>query len=109
MASQMTVHDGVRSIAETQPHAFIVHLSLYHVVRKAVHQAKLPKELRVILLNAHTTKAELLASIDKGDVQHVRDVIAPGQVTLPLANAQVQLDDTVLLSLTSYVLHIHNH
>ncbi|KAJ3359324.1 hypothetical protein GGF32_009447 [Allomyces javanicus] len=49
MASQITAQEGARLIAETQPHAIVVHSSLYEIVREAVHLAKLPQEPRVIL------------------------------------------------------------
>ncbi|KAJ3372267.1 hypothetical protein GGF31_002125 [Allomyces arbusculus] len=95
---QTTVQGTAHWLLETQPHAMIVHSSLYQTARGVIDLAKLTHEPRVILLDSPTTPQ--LAAITN-NVLLMHDLMVPGQVELPSTIAQVQLDETVYLMFTS--------
>ncbi|KAJ3361038.1 hypothetical protein GGF32_007845 [Allomyces javanicus] len=95
VVSQFTAHEGARLMSEVQPHAVIVHSSLYQVVRESLEQAKLAP--RMLMLDAAIPESPP----SKADVQRMHDIFVPGQAELPSSEAQRQTDSTAFMLFTS--------
>ncbi|KNE63617.1 hypothetical protein AMAG_08719 [Allomyces macrogynus ATCC 38327] len=90
MVPYLTVDLGAHLIAETTPHAVIVHSSLYELVREALELANLTSRPPIVMLDKPS----------KG-IKCMTDLIIPGKAMMPSTEAQVGLDDTAFITFTS--------
>ncbi|KAJ3374984.1 hypothetical protein GGF31_005706 [Allomyces arbusculus] len=95
VVSQLTAHEGALLMSEVQPHAVIVHSSLYQVVRESLDQADLAP--RVLLLDAAVPESPAC----KAGVQRMHDILVPGQAELPSSESQRHSDSTAFMLFTS--------
>ncbi|KAJ3360151.1 hypothetical protein GGF32_008616 [Allomyces javanicus] len=96
MVPEFMPNDGPRLMADTQPHAVIVHSSLYESARKALDLSGLKPQPHVILLDSAP-----VPGLTAKDVPRVDDLIVPGMVKPPMTGFQAQLDDTAIMTFTS--------
>ncbi|KAJ3364313.1 hypothetical protein GGF32_002285, partial [Allomyces javanicus] len=96
MLPHFTAEVGAHLLMEAKPHAVVAHSSLYPVVRESLNLAKLAPNPHVLLLDSPPTPEQAAQG-----VQHIRDLIVPGQAMLPSTEAQLGLDDTAIILFTT--------